>query len=130
MGSTELLTALTPEPDHCATQILQGTWMILPDGRLSPDQRPALDQRRDAQLDIAYHITDIYETQRRMLRVYTYVFLAVMALGGALSWGISYVLTKPLGKLSAASGVLPAGDLSCRVRPRTGDEARPALPGF
>ena len=121
-GSTELLTALTPEPDHCATQILQDTddygqtdVYLQISGLLSTSDETL-------QLDIAYHITDIYETQRGMLRVYTYVFLAVMALGGALSWGISYVLTKPLGKLSAASRRLAAGDLSCRVRPRTGDE--------
>ena len=62
------------------------------------------------------------DTQRWMLRIYTYVFLAVIALGGALSWGVSYVLTKPLGKLSAAARRLAAGQLSCRVRPRTGDE--------
>ena len=121
-GSTELLTALTPEPDRCATQILQDTddygqtdVYLQISGLLSTSDETL-------QLDIAYHITDIYETQRGMLRVYTYVFLAVMALGGALSWGISYVLTKPLGKLSAASRRLAAGDLSCRVRPRTGDE--------
>ena len=70
-GSTELLTALTPEPDHCATQILQDTddygqtdVYLQISGLLSTSDETL-------QLDIAYHITDIYETQRGMLRVYT-----------------------------------------------------------
>lgn len=120
-GRTDVLASLTPEPEHCATQIQHEAWQGQAEVYLQISGRFSTSDET-LQLDVAYLITDVYDTQRRMLRIYTYVFLAVIALGGALSWGVSYVLTKPLGKLSAAARRLAAGQLSCRVRPRTGDE--------
>ena len=113
-----MLASLTPKPEHCATQIQHETWQGQAEVYLQISGRFSTSDET-LQLDVAYLVADIYDTQRWMLRIYTYVFLAVIILGGALSWGVSYVLTKPLGKLSLP----PSG---CRAAQLPGPPPGPA----
>ena len=77
-------------------------------------------------LDQCYNISALYVQRDGQLRIYRWVFLAVIAVGGVLCWAMAYWLTKPLSALSAASKRFAAGDLSYRA-PVTGDDEVGAL---
>ena len=73
-------------------------------------------------LDILYDVTQIFETRDAQLRAYGRVFVLLVALCALLSYGLSYVLTRPLTKLSEVSRDIAAGRLSHRVEIHTADE--------
>lgn len=74
------------------------------------------------QLDILYEITPIYTARAEQLGTYHQVFLGMLILGGAAAWGIAWVLTRPLGKLSHAARRLAAGKLDTRAKLQAKDE--------
>ena len=74
------------------------------------------------QLDILYEITPIYTARAEQLATYHRVFLGMLILGGAAAWGIAWVLTRPLGKLSHAARRLAAGKLDTRAKLQAKDE--------
>ena len=74
------------------------------------------------QLDILYEITPIYTARAEQLATYHRVFLGMLILGGAAAWGIAWILTRPLGKLSHAARRLAAGKLDTRAKLQAKDE--------
>lgn len=73
-------------------------------------------------LVISYSIQDIYTSRDEQYSVYVKVFLMTVSAGAALSYLLSYLLTRPLGRLSAATKKIADGDLTYRSRVRTNDE--------
>ena len=73
-------------------------------------------------LSIAYDTDAIYQLRATQLRIYLWSLLVAVLLGAALSWLISYLLTRPLGQLVRLSDDLARGDLSSRAHIRSGDE--------
>ena len=73
-------------------------------------------------LDILYDITPVFESLFSQLRIYSWVFLVLIVLCAILSYLISWALTRPLTKLSAASRDIASGQLSHRVQIQTADE--------
>lgn len=55
-------------------------------------------------------------------RAYHTTFVILIAIGAAVSWVTSYLLTRPLGTLSRASRELARGNLSYRAPVRSRDE--------
>ena len=74
------------------------------------------------QLDIVYELTPIYEARAAQIATYRRVFAVLLVLGGAASWGIAWVLTRPLGRLSRTAQKLADGNMNARARLRTKDE--------
>ncbi len=74
------------------------------------------------QLDIVYDITPIYEARAAQISTYHRVFVLLIVLGGAASWIIAWVLTRPLGRLSRTARNLANGDLNARTGLRSKDE--------
>ena len=73
-------------------------------------------------LDIVYDVTPIYTARSTLIRTYHRVFALLLLLGGAAAWGIAWILTSPLGRLSRAARKLAAGNLDARAKLRAGDE--------
>lgn len=73
-------------------------------------------------LDILYEITPIYTARAEQIATYHQVFLGMLLLGGAVAAGIAWLLTRPLGRLSAAARRLAAGKLDARADLRSKDE--------
>ena len=84
-------------------------------GRVASNEAPM-------QLDIVYEITPIYAARSAQIRTYHRVFALLLLFGGAAAWGIAWVLTRPLGRLSRAARQLAAGNLNARARLKTNDE--------
>lgn len=74
------------------------------------------------QLHILYEVTPIYTARDGQIATYHRVFLLLLLVGGAAAWGVAWILTRPLGKLSAAARRLAAGKLDARANLRTKDE--------
>ncbi len=73
-------------------------------------------------LDGLYDMSSVYALRESQQQIYFRVFWVVVALGGALSWLIATLLTRPLTRLSRTAQSLAQGDLSRRSRIRGGDE--------
>ena len=73
-------------------------------------------------LDSAWDVTQIYADRADQLAAYTWIFLITILLGALFSWGVAWVLTRPLDRLSRATRAIASGDLSHRVRPGSRDE--------
>ena len=76
----------------------------------------------DLQLKAAFDISAIYTQRDSQLRIYRWTFLAVVAVGAALSWLLSTWLTRPLRTLTRVSRELAGGNLSSRVPVTSQDE--------
>lgn len=81
-------------------------------------------QNNDApmQLTVLYEITPIYTTRSQQIATYHRLLLLLLALGGGAAWGIAWILTRPLDRLSAAARQLSAGALDARADLRARDE--------
>ena len=75
-------------------------------------------------LESAYDFTPLYEARFAQELIYRRVFAAVIVLGATVSWLVSYILTRPLSKLSDVSRHIASGDLSCRASESGNDEIR------
>ena len=74
------------------------------------------------QLNILYEITPIYLARNEQISTYHRVFLLMLVLGGTAAWAIAWILTRPLGRLSAAARRLASGKLDSRANLSAGDE--------
>ena len=74
------------------------------------------------QLVICYDIQDIYTARDEQYSVYATAFFVTSAIGAALSYLLSYLLTRPLGRLSVATKRIAAGELTYRSKVKTNDE--------
>lgn len=77
---------------------------------------------QDLRLIICYDIQNIYAERDEQYSIYTKVFSATLIAGAVLSYLLSYLLTRPLGKLSEATKKIAAGDLEYRSNIKTNDE--------
>ena len=73
-------------------------------------------------LDVACDVTGIYADRMSQQTAYAWIFLATIILGALISWGVAYLLTRPLGRLSRATRAIADGNLGYRVRPGGRDE--------
>lgn len=73
-------------------------------------------------LDQCSSVSNAYADRAGQLKIYRRVFVAVVVLGGALSWLLASWLTRPLTALSHASRRFAAGDLDYRETVRSDDE--------
>ena len=83
---------------------------------------PVRTDSEPMRLEILYEITPIFAARSRQIATCQRLFLLLLALGGSAAWGIAWVLTRPLGRLSTAARRLSAGELDARAELRTGDE--------
>ena len=54
-------------------------------------------------VQLAFDVTETYTVRQTQQRVYHTTFVILIAIGAAVSWVTSYLLTRPLGTLSRAS---------------------------
>ncbi len=73
-------------------------------------------------LDGLYNITTIYEIRSSQQKIYRSVFLIIIAAGFALSWIMSFFLTRPIQELADTARKISDGDLSVRANIKSGDE--------
>jgi signal transduction histidine kinase len=66
-------------------------------------------------LESTYDISPVYAAREAQRSIYNRVFAAVVILGAAISWGLSFWLTRPLRKLSSVTRIIAGGDLTCRA---------------
>lgn len=115
-AASELRTLATG-PSSCTVQTIQasGQSYLQISGQLT-----AADDV--LYLDLAYDVTAIYADRENQQAAYTWIFLITICLGALVSWGVAWVLTRPLGRLSRATQAIAGGNLSYRVRPGSQDE--------
>lgn len=73
-------------------------------------------------LDIGRNLSTIYQMRENQIDVFQKVFLILLVVSAALSWGLAGVLTKPLRKLAKATSEIGAGNLSYRTNMNSSDE--------
>ena len=73
-------------------------------------------------LESIYDISSVLIARQYQQAIYRQLFLAVIALGAALSWLLSFWMTTPLRRLSRVTRTIASGDLSCRTAPGGKDE--------
>lgn len=73
-------------------------------------------------LDAMHDITPLYEARERQQAVFRIVFAVLMVLCSLLAYGMSWVLTRPLAKLSLASREIASGNLAFRSNVQSDDE--------
>lgn len=83
---------------------------------------PVLTNDTPLQLSILYEITPIYTARSRQISTYHRVFILLLVVGGTAAWGIAWILTRPLDRLSDAARRLAGGKLDARAGLRTRDE--------
>ena len=73
-------------------------------------------------VQLAFDVTEAYTVRQTQQRAYHTTFVILIAIGAAVSWVTSYLLTRPLGTLSRASRELARGNLGYRAPVRSRDE--------
>lgn len=73
-------------------------------------------------LDASYDVSSLYMDRAHLEEIYRIIFVVMALICAALAYTISWLLTRPLTKLSRASHELASGNLSYRSRVRTNDE--------
>lgn len=73
-------------------------------------------------IDALNDITSIYEMRAEQQDGYQKIYLFMVAACALLTYSISWLLTRPLAKLTRASKEIAAGDLTYRSKIRTNDE--------
>lgn len=84
-------------------------------GNVTTDARPLV-------LIIMYDISSVYEARELQVRTYHQILILLIAVGGFTAWISTYLMTKPLAKVSKTARALASGDLESRVNPKTLDE--------
>lgn len=74
------------------------------------------------ELYVLYDMTPVYEARDEQVSVYHQIFIVLILVGGFAAWITSYIMTKPLYKVSKSARALASGDLESRVRLKTQDE--------
>lgn len=106
------------DQEHGAAFALSGA-----DGRryLQLTGAVAIDGER-CYLDALHDITPLYEARDHQLAVFRIVFLVLMACCALCAYGIAWLLTRPLSKLSRAACELASGNLAYRSNVSANDE--------
>lgn len=73
-------------------------------------------------LDTAYDLSTLYEARTRQQRVYQKILLGLLILCALGAYSISWLLTRPLYRLSRASKQIALGNLTYRSRIHSNDE--------
>lgn len=73
-------------------------------------------------VQLAFDVTETYTVRQTQQRAYHTTFVILIAIGAAVAWVTSYLLTRPLGTLSRASRELARGNLGYRAPVRSRDE--------
>lgn len=73
-------------------------------------------------LDMAYNSSTAYTVRAQQQRIYQGIFFIMLTVCALLSYSISWLLTRPLVRLTGAVQKIAEGDLSCRSQINTNDE--------
>ena len=73
-------------------------------------------------LESIHDISHVYTGRQYQQVVFRWLFLTVVTLGAALSWLLSFLMTRPLRRLSRVTRTIASGDLSCRAAFQGKDE--------
>ena len=66
-------------------------------------------------LESVYDLSPVFVGRQYQQAIYRQLFIALVALGAALSWLLSFWMTSPLRRLSRVTRTIASGDLSCRA---------------
>lgn len=106
------------EPSYCLIAHMQdedgGRYLQL-SGAFAADDKTMV-------LDLAHDISSVYAARDVQQSAYQKVFLVMLVLCAVLSYSISWILTRPLSRLSNASREIASGNLAYRARIRSHDE--------
>ena len=78
--------------------------------------------RATLRLNAVRNISAVYDARARQQSLYRRVFCALFFAAGTLSWAAAWLLTRPLGEVSAAARRMAGGDLDVRLAIRSRDE--------
>lgn len=73
-------------------------------------------------LDAAVNVEDLYTARREQIRIYRWLYAAVVLLSAIVSFLSAHFMTVPMRTLSRISRRIAEGDLSVRARVKSGDE--------
>ena len=73
-------------------------------------------------LESIHDISHVFTGRQYQQVVFRWLFIIVVILGAALSWLLSFLMTRPLRRLSRVTRTIASGDLSCRAELRGKDE--------
>ena len=73
-------------------------------------------------LENARDVTDLFHAREEQYRSFTWLMAGIIAAVGLVSFAVTGLALRPLGRLSAATGRLAAGELSVRVPVSSRDE--------
>ena len=74
------------------------------------------------ELVILYDVTPVYQARDDQLEVYHQVLIVLILIGGLAAWITSFLITKPLYKLSRTARELSSGHYDSRVNSKSHDE--------
>ena len=74
------------------------------------------------ELIVLYDISSVYDARDDQVRVYHQVLIVLIIAGGFAAWITSFLMTKPLYKVSRTARALASGHLESRVNSKTQDE--------
>ena len=74
------------------------------------------------ELVVLYDISPIYQARDAQVNTYHQVFIVLIIAGGFAAWITTYLMTKPLAKVSRTARALALGQLDARVNSKTSDE--------
>ena len=77
---------------------------------------------RTMYLESIYDLSPVYLGRQYQQTIYRQLFIAVVVIGAAISWLLTFWMTSPLRKLSAVTRTVASGDLSCRAAISSHDE--------
>ena len=79
-------------------------------------------ESRTLYLESVYDLSPVFLGRQYQQAIYRQLFIAVVIIGAAVSWLLTYWMTSPLRKLSAVTRTIASGDLSCRAAITSHDE--------
>lgn len=109
---------ILPDTGLCQSQLLKGMdgqHYLLLSGRVTEEKDPLF-------LQIAYDISNLYETRSFQQAVFLRIFAVAIILCAFLSYTLSRLLTSPLDRLSHASRAVASGQYNCRIPVCSDDE--------
>ena len=116
-GTLPFSDSAAGEPGRCYTRLYDGggAAVLQVSGMLRVNEKWLL-------LDAGYDVSHLYAVRQTQMGIYYRLLAAVAAVGGALSWVLSMLLTRPLYQLSRVTRQIAGGNLASRARIRSGDE--------
>ena len=93
----------------------EGGWYLQLSGECAIDGEPHY-------LDALYDISPLYQTRSHQQAAFRAVFAVLIVLCALLAYGLSWLLTRPLSKLTRATREIASGNLSFRSNVRNDDE--------